>query len=1216
MSLTGTENTAAARLQVRKRSGALTDYAQQKINQAVLACLVNGCNKPNNTSTRAMAKRVADRVDRILQQGAGPTSVEQIQDLVEQVLMGEGEHDAARQYILYRAEHQRLREQSALAIDETTRKRFIEAASYFQGSNPALQMTQAMDKFARFRSDLGGPARREVWPETVQRVMDWFYEEVTTVRGATLPTATWEWLRNGLLTQQSSPAMRVIQLAGAALSRCSSGCYNCSYMLMDSPEAMAEDLYLLMQGCGVGFSVESSVAEKWPRVLRQTGAVETIVVPDTTEGWCDTLKQSLHIWLSGGDVNHDTSLLRPEGAVLKTKGGTSSGPGPLKDLLRFAKAKILARQGQCLTSLDIHDITCFVHRIVQMGGVRRASGISLSDLNDVLMRDCKSGNAYATDPQRNQANNSAAYDRKPEMATFMTEWTSLVRNKSGERGIFNREGAIATMPARRRKQMSLSQQATLGTNPCLTGDTLVYVADGRTAVSIKQLAEEQKDVPVFCLDGDRKLTIRYMRHPRITGFDVPVMKVTLDDGSIIRVTPNHRFMLRDGTYRETRDLRAGDSLRLVTRVVPEACSGDSRCDLYTHIRAGERREHYEHVMIAAFATGRDSLANDHVHHKDEDKLNNTPANLEVRNSASHLSEHSAGEENPEFCGVTTAQLIEKGCALTRSLGRRFSTAEWVEFAVINNLPQHFSAWRQKAVGSVAAFSRLCCAREGLEAFVGEDPRVVKTYHAMLEAGLDAEILDGTVIIHKSCEFCGCGFTVEHVRREQGYCSQSCSHRASQSAERLAKQKMTQRETLQRRKAARQEQQLEVYTALKAKLRRLPEKKEWQDACRAAGVVIEMCRPSSPFQSWKDLKAAALTFNHRVVVVEPAGCADVYNGTVDDFHNFLVGGFDGGLTPSGRRNQGWIVNAQCGEIVLPAQSFCNLSMGIVRPTDTVQQLEDKIRQAAYWGTLQSMMTRFNYLRDGWRINAERERLLGVDMLGHLDHPLIGARATGDKRSALLRYLRDTTIATNQQAAQQLGINASLATTCNKPSGDSSVFYDTAAGFKAHHGKFWIRRLRFKPSSPIARLLKDCGVPYAVDYDYSGLMVFDFPCKAPAEDSVLLGDMSAIEQLEHWKDFKLNWTEHNPSVSIFVKDEEWLAVGAWVYANWDIVGGLSFFPFNNDYYPLLPYEAISETEYAQRVAAFPSIEWAKLPYYEIKDMTELKQHLACAGGACEI
>lgn len=749
-------------LKVTKRSGDEVAYTGEKIVEAVRRCFVNSCGMIDDEETRSKARNVVQEVEHLLMVEHPPITVEKIQDKVEMILMAKGYFDAAKEYILYRESHRKLREEQE--VDEATREVFTEGCKAFTGPNKDIQIFQAFDKFARFDWSLG---RREVWPESVDRVINYARDHMIATFGRPMLAAqTWIDLRQSLLGLEVAPSMRVVQMAGPALKRCQTGVYNCSFQFLRSPQDMAEEMYLLCQGCGVGFSVEHQHAvDYWPRVKRQRAvSPELFVVPDTTEGWCDAYKFGLEHWLDGRDVTFDFSEVRAKGTILKTKGGRASGPQPLKDCLAFARNRILARQGDRLTSLDLHDMACFVHRISGVGGVRRASGISLSDRDDGTMRHCKSGQFWNENPQRNQANNSAVYEERPTAIEFMEEWLALGRSGTGERGIFNR-------------------------------------------------------------------------------------------GALRRQFPSRRKVGR-------------------------------------------------HVF-------------------------------------------------------------------------------------------------------------------------GSNP--------------------------------------------------------------------------------------------------------------------------------------------------------------------------------------------CGEINLRHKEFCNLSIAVLRNTLAWEEVRRRVVLATTWGTIQSTMTNFSYVSEEWKKNCEEERLLGVDLLGHMDYPALRPGAEG--LDARLRELRDLVVQTNRDLAQQLGINPSAATTCGKPSGDSGVFFDCAPGFKAWHGEYFVRRARVQADNPLAQLLKAQGVPVHVDYDKSDLWVLEFPCQAP-EGALVLGGQSAIEQLEHWKTFKLNYTEHNPSVTIYVKDDEWIKVGHWVYENWDIVGGLAFLPFDGGHYPLAPFETISKDEYEQRMAAFPDIDWSRLIRYENEDMTTCHQQFACTGDKCSI
>jgi ribonucleoside-triphosphate reductase len=544
---------------------------------------------------------------------------------------------------------------------------------------------------------------------------------------------------------------------------------NCAYLPMDSWDAFGELLYVLMQGTGCGFSVEVDYVDSMPRIKRQRSErPHRYIVPDTTTGWCDALTKGLKFWANGEDIVYDFSRIRPQGTVLKTKGGRSSGPEPLKRLLTFAREKLLAHQGRRLDPVDAHDIACYCGDIVQVGGVRRAAEISLSDLDDREMRDAKAGQFWLNNVQRRMANNSAVYDARPSSPIFMEEWLALMKSGTGERGIFNRGGIVKNLPKRR-------------------------------------------------------------------------------------------------------------------------------------------------------------------------------------------------EKNTEF----------------------------------------------------------------------------------------------------------------------------------------------------------------------------------------------------------------------------------------------------GINP-------------CGEIILRPRQFCNLSIAIARPDDTEETLQTKVEIAAFFGTIQSLLTDFDYLPDEWRRNCEDERLLGVDITGQMDCPLLRPSSPG--RNELLKRLRQAAVDTNQRIATEWGVSQSSSVTCVKPSGNSAQLFNCSSGLHPRYAKFYVRRLRIGAYTPIARLLKDSGIPFQPEIgetlETASVLVFEFPIKAP-DGAPTRHDMTANQQLENWLDWKQCYTEHNPSVTIYVEDHEWPSVGAWVYEHFDQIGGLSFLPKDGGKYELAPYEEITEAEYAKLAKALPVIDFGKLPDYETSDMTEINREYACSGDkGCEI
>lgn len=747
----------AASWQSCKRDGQIVPFDVSKIRKALTRCFSSiGMAEADRP---AVIERVTRGVISTLEMYVDekPIDIEDVQRLVVRQLYVENLLDAGEHYQNYREDRRRARLDSRPLSD-----RQVEAVAEDRKHFPTdLQYYQFIGKFSRWNEEA---KRRETWHEAVHdRVMPWF-QELPLVKGK-LTNDEWEMLAKAMYDLEASPAMRVVQMAGPSLERCNIGCYNCSYLPIIDLFGFAEMLYILMQGSGVGFSVEYDYVNELPRIKKQKkdAKVHNFVVPDTTEGWCDALFFGMKTWYAGEDVTYDVSQVRKAGTRLKTKGGRASGPDPLVELLAFVRNLILSRQGSFLTDLDVHDICCKIGKIVQVGGVRRASLISLSELHSSLMRHAKGGEWWKTAKQREMSNNSAVYDGRPaDIAEFMDEWTALIRSKSGERGIFNRRAALDHLPTRRKRKK-------FGTNPC------------------------------------------------------------------------------------------------------------------------------------------------------------------------------------------------------------------------------------------------------------------------------------------------------------------------------------------------------------------------------------------------------------------------------------------------------------AEIILREFGFCNLSIVVARPWDTSESLMRKVICATYFGTMQATATDFRYVRPEWKKNAEEERLLGVDITGHADCPLLRYGAPG--REELLNTLRATVAATNAELAERFGINRSASDTCVKPSGDSSVFFDCGSGISARHSQYQIRTVRESIHTPLAQFLIDQGVPHEVSAGNSELLVFSFPKKAP-EGATLRNDLTALQQLENWLQWKQAWAEHSVSATIYVEEHEWLDVGAWVYRHFDHITGLAFLPKDNGIYAQAPNQELTRDQYETMVAEFPEIDWAKLCRYEDEDNTESAQTYACVGGSCEL
>jgi ribonucleoside-diphosphate reductase alpha chain len=300
---------------------------------------------------------------------------------------------------------------------------------------------------------------------------------------------------------------------------------------------------------------------------------------------------------------------------------------------------------------------------------------------------------------------------------------------------------------------------------------------------------------------------------------------------------------------------------------------------------------------------------------------------------------------------------------------------------------------------------------------------------------------------------------------------------------------------------------------------------------------------------------------------------------------------------------------CSEIILRPYQFCNLTEVVARETDSLMSLKEKVRMATILGTFQSTLTDFKYLRKVWRDNTEEERLLGVSLTGILDCPIW--------TEEVLKILKEEAVKTNEKFAKLLGIPQSTAITCVKPSGTVSQLVDSASGIHARHNPFYIRTVRGDNKDPLTQFMKEAGIPAEPDVmKPDSTTVFSFPMKSP-NGAITRTQMSAIEQLEYWLMFQRHWCEHKPSVTISVKEDEWMEVGAWVYKNFDEVSGISFLPFSDHTYAQAPYQDIDEDKYNDLTKAMPrAIDWSKLQDFEKEDTTSGSKELACTAGVCEV
>ena len=1015
--------------------------------------------------------------------------------------------------------------------------------------------------------------------------------------------------------------------------------------------------YVLSNGCvahntGVGFSVESKEVEKLPIIAESFYETDTtIFVADSKLGWAKALKELVGMLYIGQIPKWDVSKVRPAGAPLKTFGGRASGPEPLVALFKFCVDIFKKAAGRKLSSLECHDIVCKIAEIVVVGGVRRSALISLSDLSDDRIRHAKSGQWWISDVQRALANNSAVYTEKPDIGIFMDEWKALYDSKSGERGIFNRQSAKKTIEKMGRRDNNYE----FGTNPCFTGDMRFLIADGKgTTVSFAEATLSDKEYQVYCVNNEGVLAVRKLRGIQKTRENADVYCITLDSGQKIKTTGDHKFRLRNGKWKKAKDLTFNDSLWSLY-MYEDVLWDNKKSQKYRWLNNKGKNE-IEHRVLARSLLNNDvSLGNLVVHHKNFNGLDNSIENLEIMTKEDHdhlhsfrmlgknnpihsvlldsqrrtnylqkLSEASKGEKNPNFGGVTNEQLIEKCRDFVNALKRVPSIDEWIQYCVENDLPPTCNnRYRRECFGNYNNLLKMVGIELGFlkKEIEDIDPRSIQSYYSWLEKGYDVRLdSQGRKIFTKTCEITGKKFETtnpySHVHPDVP--AAEVSRHYSRIPENKEKTLVALRESHKKRKEMIRERQIEVFNSLQANLKKLPKRSEWSLSCKEKNVSSEIARKSSPFRSYDELKEVASMHNHRVISVEYIGQQDVYDGCVDDFHNFFVTGSDEIVetTKSGKIVRNSFVNvSNCGEILLRDKEFCNLSEVIIRGTDTEDDISEKVRIATILGTWQSTLTNFKYLSKKWKENCEEERLLGVSLTGIMDNELTNGKMSGLPQR--LEKWKNIAIETNKELAGKIGIPVSAAITCGKPSGTVSQLTDSASGIHARHNPYYIRTVRADKKDPLAKMMVDMGFPVEDDVTKPGhTYVFSFPISSP-KNAIFRQELNAIEQLELWLTYKTHFTEHNPSVTISVKEHEWLDVAAWVYKNFDSMTGVSFLPFSDHVYAQAPYQDCTKEEYENLLNKMPKdVDWSKLSTYEKTDHTESTQTLACVAGFCEV
>jgi hypothetical protein len=951
---------------------------------------------------------------------------------------------------------------------------------------------------------------------------------------------------------------------------------NCAFVTtgrINQPKKFADPFCFLMDmsmlGVGVGGDVRGaeSVLIKAPDV-----SPEPHTVIDSREGWVDALRRLLNAYVGDATlpICWDYSHIRAEGEPILGFGGVSSGHKSLKQLLEFDIPAVLSPlAGKPITKTAIVDLFNFVGKCVVSGNIRRSAEIMLGDDSEEFL-SLKDPDTNATELRdRRWASNNSVFVHVGDSYRHTAKRTAL----NGEPGYMwlenaRRYGRMVDPPN------NLDAQA-VGTNPCFTGDTLVAVADGRGAVPIKQLSEEANDVPVYAVDPKTgEVCIKMGRNPRLTRRQTQVVEIELDNGTKVRVTPDHRMLLISGQVCPAQDLKPGDSLPRLQKS-------------YEHIRSDERDKYYLRMYCNAFSGRRHNKVFEHrliakfyypdswtavyndekkngwikgglvVHHKDRNPINNRPDNLEIMSCKDHRALHAKAD----FCGENNGMYGRKHSEKTKKLIGERTLARTAD-------PE----FRKKLSASHTDAERAATA----ERMSIEQRQRLLAYFKEQEASTDLETVwhDHRLYAVRHCEACQTRFEVAWGMRGQSYCTISCANTKKESIQnRKAGQKVAfenkQRNTLH--------QQIMAYKDLEDALKRSLMKKEWEDKCRRDRISFRLRHNNSaknPYAlaSFDELKQRAAEYNHRVVAVRLVQeLQDTYNISVDEHHTLGV------VTTFNNENLecDGIFTFQCSEQTLHNKELCCLVETFPARHESFEDYQSTLKYAYLYAKSVTLVPTHNA-----ETNAvmSKNRRIGTSMSGVVQaFKKFGRReflGWCDRGYAYLKSL-------DAIYSDWFGVSRSIKITSIKPSGSVSKLTGSTCGIHYPPAEYYIQRIRFSYDSKLLQQLTSMGYKTEPCVYSPNTVVVEFPIKEDHFDKAAT-DVSLWEQLTNAAQLQRWWADNQVSATVqFDREREGKDIEAALELFEDQLKGVSFLPHEHGY-SQAPWEPITREEYLRRAS----------------------------------